>query len=79
MQDPVPLPYVPAAHGMQVTVRNRPLAWHVAVPPPLWPGAHVTDTVDPVEPVMLPVAAYFFEFATCVAVHALGEHATVVN
>ena len=53
MQDPVPLLYVPAAHGLQVTVLNRPVAWHVAVPPPLWPGAHTTDTVDPVEPVML--------------------------
>ena len=45
------------ALGEHVTVVNRPFAWHVIVPSPLKPAAQATDTVVPVVPVMLPVAA----------------------
>lgn len=63
----------------QATVVNKPLAWHVAGPPPVNPGLQLTITTEPVVPEMDPVAARS-ELATCVLAQRFTPHGgTVLN
>ena len=60
----------------QVKILNWPFVPHVAVPPPEYPVSHVTSTVCPVVPVILPASA-LSELATLPA--GVHEFATQVN
>lgn len=65
--------------GVQgVTVLNKPVGKHVAVPPPLKPVRQVTSTACPVVPAMEPAAARS-EFGTAVLVQGFGVQVTALN
>ena len=61
-----------------VKVLNLPFRPHVAVPPPENPSLHVTVTICPVVPVILPVPA-LFELTTLPAGIQSKSHVNVLN
>ena len=61
-----------------VKVLNLPFRPHVAVPPPENPSLHVTVTICPVYPVILPVPA-LFELTTLPAGIQSKSHVNLLN